>query len=85
MNKQKTNKKIQWKYELVLWKDFFLIEAFLSQPKEIKVQISKIQDETEALKFILKPLDSRLEPRATLPAESCPAPAGVHTGLPTGP
>ena len=31
------------------------------------------------------PLDSRLEPRATLPAESCPTPARVHTGLPTGP
>jgi hypothetical protein len=23
--------------------------------------------------------------RATLPAESCPTPARVHTGLPTGP
>jgi uncharacterized coiled-coil protein SlyX len=31
------------------------------------------------------PLDSRLEPRATLPAESCPTPARAHTGLPTGP
>jgi hypothetical protein len=30
------------------------------------------------------PLDSWLEPRATLPAESCPTPARVHTGLPTG-
>jgi hypothetical protein len=29
--------------------------------------------------------DSRLEPRATLPAESCPTPARAHTGLPTGP
>jgi hypothetical protein len=26
-----------------------------------------------------------LEPRATLPAESCPTPARAHTGLPTGP
>jgi hypothetical protein len=25
-----------------------------------------------------------LEPRATLPAESCPTPARAHTGLPTG-
>jgi hypothetical protein len=28
---------------------------------------------------------ARLEPRATLPAESCPTPARAHTGLPTGP
>jgi hypothetical protein len=37
------------------------------------------------LKTFALPLDSRLEPRATLPAESCPTPARVHTGLPTGP
>jgi hypothetical protein len=27
---------------------------------------------------------ARLEPRSTLPAESCPTPARAHTGLPTG-
>jgi hypothetical protein len=27
---------------------------------------------------------ARLEPRATLPAESCPTPARAHTGLPMG-
>jgi hypothetical protein len=27
---------------------------------------------------------ARLEPQATLPAESCPTPARAHTGLPTG-
>lgn len=49
-DKQKNTMKV-WASSL---KRFFLIEAFLSQPKEIKVQISKIQDEIEVLKFILK-------------------------------
>jgi hypothetical protein len=38
-----------------------------------------------ALFIIARSWKERLEPRATLPAESCPTPARVHTGLPTGP
>jgi hypothetical protein len=45
-----------------------------------RVELERIRKRGGAL-----PLNSRLEPRATLPAESCPTPARAHTGLPTGP
>ena len=63
------------------------IETLGKKSGTIDVSISnRIQEMEER---ILGAEDSRenmhrLEPRTTLPAESCPTPTRAHTGLPTG-